>query len=357
MLNFTVGPVQMDEEIKTIGAEDIPYFRTSDFSKIMLDNERIILKLFEAPEGAKAIFLTGSGTSGMESSVMNILTCKDKVLIVNGGSFGKRFVEICQIHDIPYTEIVLSPGQALTAEHLNQYENSEYTAFLVNVHETSTGVLYDMSLISNFCKRNGLVLIADCISSFLADPLNMTEYGIDVAITGSQKALAVPPGISIVVLSRRAIQRVKSNSIKSLYFNFNSYLLDMERGQTPFTPAVGILLQINKRLKQLEQIGVAAENNRIKNQAEDFRKKVKSLGFTFFAENMSNAVTALRVNGKISAHRIFEILKDEYSIFVCPNGGELKDTVFRVGHIGSLTFADNDTLIDSLRDLQIRGIL
>ena len=156
MLNFTVGPVQMDEEIKRIGAEDIPYFRTFEFSEVMFDNERILLKLFKAPKGSRVVFLTGSGTAGMEASVMNVLDKNDKAIVINGGSFGKRFADICEIHDIDFSEIVLRHGQALTKEHLSLYENAGYTALLVNVHETSTGVLYDMPMISEFCKRNNL---------------------------------------------------------------------------------------------------------------------------------------------------------------------------------------------------------
>lgn len=355
MLNFTVGPVQMDEEIKRIGAEDIPYFRTFEFSEVMFDNERILLKLFKAPKGSRVVFLTGSGTSGMEASVMNVLDKNDKAIVINGGSFGKRFADICEIHDIDFSEIVLRPGQALTKEHLSLYENAGYTALLVNVHETSTGVLYDMPMISEFCKRNNLILIADCISSFLADHFDMAQYGVDVAITGSQKALAVPPGMSFIVLSEKALQRVENSTVKSMYFCLRDYLNNMLRGQTPFTPAVGTLLQLHARLKQLEEFGIENENARIKQLAEDFRKKVAPLGFSFFAENMSNAVTALKVNGEVSAHSIFEILKNEYGIFICPNGGELKDTVFRVGHIGALTTADNDILVDALLDLKRKG--
>ena len=98
MLNFTVGPVQSSEEILEIGSEQVPYFRTPEFSKIMLENEALIKKLAKAPSDAKAVFLTGSGTAAMEATVMNVLNTKDKALIINGGSFGARFVKLCQLH-------------------------------------------------------------------------------------------------------------------------------------------------------------------------------------------------------------------------------------------------------------------
>lgn len=197
---------------------------------------------------------------------------------MNGGSFGHRFVELLELHRVPYTEIKLEHGKALKAEHLAPYEGQGYTAFLVNKHETSTGVHYDMNLISNFCKRNQLFLIVDCISTFLADPFDMKELGADIMITGSQKALACPPGISVMVLSSKAINRVNNTKCVCQYFDLKIALKNMERGQTPWTPAVGILRQINARLKEIDANGgVEGEIARIGALATYFREKIKDL--------------------------------------------------------------------------------
>ena len=118
MLNFSVGPVQMSEEIRSIGFEQIPYFRTAEFSELMKANEILIKKFVNAPKDSRAIFMTGSGTSSMEATVMNVFDSNDKVLVVNGGSFGARFVELCKIHEITHTEIKLDYGQVLTIEEL-----------------------------------------------------------------------------------------------------------------------------------------------------------------------------------------------------------------------------------------------
>lgn len=357
MINFTVGPVQSSEEVRKIGSEQVPYFRTSEFSKIMLENEDIIKKLAKAPNNSKAVFITGSGTASMEAAVINTLTKEDKVIVVNGGSFGKRFVDLCSIHDIPYSEICLNVGQELSEEDLKKYNNKGYTAFLVNVHETSTGVHYDIDMISKFCKENGLFLIVDAISSFLADPFNMEELGVDIMITGSQKALACPPGISVIILSEKAINKVYSNNPKCMYLDLKMAIENAKRGQTPFTPAVGILRQINTRLKEIEKMGgVENENERIKKLAFDFRSKIKKLPLQMVTNSPSNAVTSLYPLN-VSAYDIFLKLKDEYNIWVCPNGGELKDKIFRVGHIGDLTIEDNDILIKALEDMQKRKLL
>ena len=357
MLNFTVGPVMSSEAICAIGAEQVPYFRTAEFSATMKENEALMTQFTKAPEGSRVVFITGSGTASMEATVMNVFTPADKVLVVNGGSFGHRFVQLCEIHDIPHTEIVLEMGHKLTAEHLAPYEGQGYTGFLVNLDETSTGVLYDIHLISQFCHRNNIFLVVDSISSFLADPFNMQALGVDVMITGSQKALACPPGISIIVLAPQAVERVCSREVKSMYFNLKDALKNGERGQTPFTPAVGILRQINARLKEIEAAGgVESENQRMAALAADFREKIKALPLTIVSQSLSNAVTPLHPHN-VSAYDIFLKLKDEYNIWVCPNGGDMADKVFRVGHLGALTPADNTTLVAALTDLHEKGFL
>lgn len=357
MINFTVGPVQSSESVRKIGAENVPYFRTPEFSEIMLENESLIKEFAKAEDSARVVFITGSGTASMEATVMNVFDKNDRVLVVNGGSFGHRFVQLCEIHGVPYTEIKLEIGKTLTEKILSTYANQGYTGFLVNIHETSTGVYYDPNIISHFCKENGIFLVVDAISSFLADDFNMADLGADVMITGSQKALACPPGISVIVLSERAVERVKANQVKSMYFDLKDALKNGERGQTPFTPAVGTLLQINIRLKEIKQNGgLSGEKTKIMTLAQKFRDGIKDLPLDICSESLSNAVTPLATRN-CSAYDIFTVLKDEYQLWICPNGGELKDKVFRVGHIGCLTFEENQKLIDALHDLEKRGIL
>lgn len=358
MVNFTIGPVSTSEEVRKIGMEQVPYFRTPEFSEMMLDNERIIRKLAKAPEGSRAVFLTGSGTSSMEASVINFLSEQDRVLVIDGGTFGHRFVELLEINDIPHTVIRPDFGCDITASQLMEYEGRGYTGFLVNLDETSIGVLYNIELISSFCKRNGLLLIVDSISSFLCDSFDMEKLGVDVMITSSQKALACPPGISVIVMNDKAVKRALEHSPKTLYLDLKLALKDGERGQTPFTPAVSILRQLNVRLRQIEKNGGAdVEVDRTRKLASHFRKQLQGLPLSIVSNSLSNAVTPLMVRDGILASDVFRILKDEYGIWICPNGGALKDKIFRVGHLGDLQFKDYDILIDAFKDLLRRGLL
>lgn len=356
MINFAVGPVQSFDDTLDLGSLQVPYFRTPEFSATMKENEALFLKCLHAPERSRAVFITGSGTAAMEAAVMNVLNEHDKALVVDGGSFGHRFYRLCEIHGVPATAVSLVAGSALTEEDLVPYEGAGYTAFLVNLGETSTGVLYDLDLIGRFCREQGLLLIVDAVSSFLADPLDMAASGAAVVITGSQKALALPPGLSLIALAPSAVERVNAASVDCMYFDLKDALKNGERGQTPFTPAVGILLQLNARLKSLDAMGVAAETDRIANLARDFRSRIGDFPFELFAQTPSNAVTSL-FTGDISASLVVETLKNDYGIWVCPNGGDLAEKVFRVGHIGNLTKADNDELLRALGDMRRRGLI
>ena len=359
MINFTVGPVQSSEAVRAIGAQQVPYFRTAEFSKIMLENEALIKQFAKADKQSKVVFLTCSGSGGMEAAIMNCLTKQDKALVVNGGSFGERFVELLTLHEIPFTEIKVASGKALKAEDLAPYDGEEYTSFLLQKHETSTGVHFNINLVSDFCQRNDLFLIVDTISTFLCDPFDMSGLHVDVMITGSQKALACPPGISVVILSEQAQLRAESNRCRCQYLDFKLALSNQKRGQTPWTPAVGVLLQINARLKEIEANGgEEAEIARCASLASYFRRKIEEhqLPFEIYSESLSNAVTPLHPT-TASAFDIFLKIKDEYNMWICPNGGELKDKVFRVGHIGCLSKEDYDKLIEAFLDLREKGFL
>ena len=354
MINFTVGPVQSSDAVRAIGAEQVPYFRTAEFSELMLENERLIKKFAHTTEDSRVVFMTCSGSGGMETAIMNCLSKDDKALVINGGSFGERFVELLKLHEIPFAEIKLEHGKALKPEHLAPYEGKGYTAFLLQKHETSTGVHYDIDLVSDFCKRNN-----DTISTFLCDPFDMAKLGAGVMITGSQKALACPPGIAVMALAPSALKRIEKTKCCCQYLDLKLALKNQARGQTPWTPAVGVLRQINVRLKEIDAAGGdKSEIERTARLANYFRSKLKeyNLPFEIISESLSNAVTPLHPTTQ-SAYEIFLKIKDEYGMWICPNGGNMKDTVFRVGHIGYLTEADYDKLIDAFLDLRKRNFI
>lgn len=345
---FTVGPVDMYPETLKKGGEPIPYFRTDEFSDMMFQIEKDFLALAHAGEDSKLITLTASGTGAMEATVMNVLSKEDKVLVIDGGGFGHRFFQMCELHCIPATALKLAFGEVLTEDRLRPFEGQGYTALLVNIDETSTGQLYDYQMLGDFCKRNHMLYIVDAISSFLADELDMEKGHVDVLITASQKALALPPGLSFVILGKTVIERrVMKLSGSCMYFDFKDYLKNMERGQTPFTPAVGICYQLSERLSFLRKQGVEVSIEHHRKLAEYFRKLCAKAGITVVSYPKSNAVTALYFP-QGNAKEVFRIMKERYGKMLTPSGGELADTLLRVGHLGDLGKEDYEELVSEL---------
>lgn len=347
---FTVGPVMMYPETLERSGMQLPYFRTDEFSRMMLDSERVLKRLLDADDDYKVAFLTTSGTGAMEAAVSCILTQSDRALVINGGGFGRRFTEICGVHGIPYDQIVLGMDEALTREHLEAFDGKGYTALLVNLDETSTGQLYDLPMLSEFCRSNGMYLIVDAISAFLADEISMSRYGIDALIVSSQKALALEPGISLVILSPRAYRdRVSSVRSPTYYLDLKHHITDQERGQTPFTPAVGTLICLNDMLHTIDDMGIDEKIRRTKELAEYFRGHVRDIGLRMPSYPLSNAVTPILFDG--NATDVYDRLRSEYDITVTPSGGDLKPRMLRVGHIGNLKTSDYDALISALKEV------
>jgi len=354
---FSMGPVEMDPEITKIGGMKLPYFRTPEFSQINLDICSMLKKFVHTGANSEVVLLTASGTGAMEAAVINTFGRSDRLLIIVGGCFGKRFARICEIHNLQHTIIKLKQGQTLTKGQLEPYRGKGYTGLLVNVHETSTGVYYDPVMIGEYCRQEGMVLVVDAISSFLADPFYVDKWNVDVTILSTQKGLALPPGLSILIINNKTVEKIKRNVVPSLYFDLRDYFANMHRGQTPYTPALDILLRLRARLTQVENTGVSKIVQNTARLAADFRRRIKKLPFSIPSEKLSNALTPLQPRDGVSAYEIFLYLKGTYNIIVCPNGGELKDRLFSVGHMGHLTTNDNKKLIDAFSEMKERGLI
>lgn len=351
MMLFTPGPIAMDEETLAEGGKQAQYFRTPEFSALMLDSAAMLRTALDAPDDARTVFLTAGGTAAMEASVMNLFGPEDRVLVINGGTFGRRFKAICEIHRVPFESIDLEWNEAFRPEVLERFENRGITGLLVNVCETSTGQLYPMDSISAFCRRNGVCLVVDAISSFLCDPFSMKESGAAAVIVSSQKGLALHPGMSFVAVTKETFdERCAKREVRSLYFNFAAYVKDMERGQTPYTPAVGIVNQLHEKLGRITETGVSASVTHIAGLAGRFREKLLSeTSFTVPDYPLSNCLTPVYCADR-DAEKVAACLKDRHGVFVTPCAGDIAPFLFRVAHMSmKLTEADVDELAGLLK--------
>lgn len=347
---YTIGPVEMYPETLEIGGKQVPYFRNDEFSQVVLSaSEGLKRLLFN--ENGEIVLLTCSGTGAMEATVMNCFTKEDNLLVIDGGSFGHRFTQICEVHDIPFKAVKVEHGSTLTRDMVDEAMSDEkFTGLLVNLDETSNGQLYDLEMLSEVCKENDLLLVVDAISAFLADEVNMAKYGIDAVILSSQKALSLAPGLSIVSLSERILKRVEVIDSKSIYFDFKDHLKNAERGQTPFTPAVRVIIELEDMVKRLEDKGI---DNIIKETEEIalyFRKRIREIGLDYPEYPLSNAVTPIIFPDE-NADVIYRQLIDNYGFTVNPSGGDLAKTMFRVSHVGNHSIEETEKLVLAIDEL------
>ena len=185
---FAIGPVEMFEETLEIGGKQVPYFRNDEFSQVVFSASAGLKRLLFNEKG-EIILITCSGTGAMEAIIMNCFTKEDNLIVIDGGSFGHRFAQICEVHEIPFKTVKVEQGETLTRAMIDEaMGDEEFTGLLVNLDETSIGQLYDIEMLSELCKEKDLIFVVDAISAFLADEVNMDKYGIDVVILSSQKA-------------------------------------------------------------------------------------------------------------------------------------------------------------------------
>lgn len=346
---FTPGPVMMWPETLRLGAQQTPYFRNAAFSAVVQDCERRLLQLAHAPDGSRCVFITGAGTAAMEAAVCGLVDPERGAGVVNGGSFGQRFVDICAVHRLPAHVLTVDRDPLSDGTALAQLPASA-GALLVNAHETSVGHCYDLGATAAWCAAHDALHVVDAISLFMTDPLDMQADRIDALIVSSHKGLALPPGLAMVLLAPRALARVRTGA--SYYLDLAAHLGDGVRGQTPFTPAVTIMLQLQQRLTALCEAGPAAEWARVAALAARFRAGLAGLPLRCHARHMPNAMTALALTGAApDAPTLVRRLEVEYGCVVAPNGGALASTVFRVGHMGALEAGDIDHLLAALQSL------
>lgn len=346
---FTIGPVEMFARTLEVRSRQVPYFRCDEFSTVVHECGELLGGLLGADAGARTLLLTCSGTGAMEACVMNCLHPGERALVVDGGTFGRRFCELCRRHGVAFDVVRVPEGEALGAELLAPFAGAGHTALLVNLDETSTGQLYDLGLLSDFCGRNGLRLVVDAISAFLADPIDMAAASVDALIVSSQKALSLAPGLSCVTLSERMVDHVLSGpECPCLYFDFRELLANGERGQTPFTPAVGVVMELHDRLRALADAGgAAAEVARVRAIALDFRARLAGLPVRLPGYPLSNALTPVVLAGG-RAREALARLEREHGFVLNPCGGAHAHDMVRVAHVGNHTLAENEELVAAL---------
>ena len=322
--------------------------RTDEFSEINKESEKILLDLIHC-SGGKTIIYTGSGTGAMSAVVENYVSTKKKAFVIDGGSFGHRWFQMCTYYGVDAYDYKVPFACDIDYSELEATVSAEGPEVLLcQHHETSSGQLFNLEKISKICKAYNVSLVVDVISSFLAEELNMDALGIDICVASTQKGLNIPPGLSIVFLNKQLADYQFSH--KGYYWDFDENIINLKRGQTPFSPATILYLQLNARLKQLKAEGGETANiQAVRKRAKYFRSLCKKYGWAILADTPSFAVTGFQTQDD-DQRRIFRGLINKYNTFIMPGA---KQGFYRVSHMGLQTEAELEELATRIREFEI----
>ncbi len=331
------GPVTIPDDILDVMDHQMIDHRGPQFAAIQ---QRIVTALKTAFQTKNDILLfTSSGTGGLESAIVNTISPGDPVLAFSAGEFGERIAKLGTTYGANVNKIKFENGQGIdpdrVAEELKKAPQTK--AVLVTHNETSTGIMHPLEAISKAVRANSdAVLIVDGVSSMLTADAQIDNWGIDVMVSASQKAWACPPGVSMISISERAWKAHANSTTPRFYFDWTEAKAWMEKGQTPFTPAVSVYYSLDIALQKILAEGLQSVFARHAKIAALTRAQAKALGFRMFGEERyaSNAVTALYAPEGIDTETLRKIAREEYELIIGGGQGPMRGKIIRVGHLG-----------------------
>lgn len=346
------GPTPVPPAVLEAGARQVLHHRGPEFRELMrrcLDRLRAVCRT-----QGDVLLLTASGTGAFESAVANLLSPGDRVLCVTAGAFGDRWIAMAKAYGLEVEELRYAWGETPQADDLaaRLEETGAATAFVVH-SETSTGVVCDLEAIARAARAAGALLVVDAVSSLGAVPVETDAWDLDVVVSGSQKALMTPPGLSLVTVSEAAWARSEVASSPRFYFDWRKLRKALAEGSTPSTPAVSVVVQLDAALGLLLEEGLEAAFARHAALGRACREGAKAMGLSLFSpdEERSAVVTAIRVPEQVDARELVRALRDRFGITVAGGHGELASRIFRIGHIGHYDVLDITAALAAVEEL------
>src|SRR2546429_3072797 len=341
---FTPGPTPVPPEVLAAMGAPVVHHRSPDFRPIY---ERCLTRLRDVCRTESDVLLfTASGTGAFESAVVNLVSPGEPHLVVSAGSFGERWIAMTKAYGADVDELRYAWGETPDPDDVRA-RLAEHPAKAVWVvqSETSTGVVADVQAIAAVAKEAGALVVVDAVSSLGAVPCETDAWGLDVVVSGSQKALMTPPGLGLAAVSDAAI--AAAGSTPRFYFDWERTRKAQETLDAPFTLPVSLVAGLDVALRLLLDEGLEAAFDRHLRLGRAARAGVKALGLELFSpdEDRSAVVTAVRAPAGIDSGEVIRGVRDRFGITIANGQGELKGKIFRLGHIGWFDVFDITTQI------------
>lgn len=351
------GPTPVPPEVLLAMARPIIHHRAPEFDKLFGEVREDLKWLFQTRNDV--LMLASSGTGGMEGAVSNFLSPGDKALFVNGGKFGERWGKLCKTFGVQATEIKVEWGHAVNPQAVADAlkKDPSIKAVYVQASETSTGVSHDVKALGEIVKaRNDTILVVDAITALGVFDIKTDAWGLDVVITGSQKALMLPPGMAFVSVSEKAWQLAEKAKNAAFYFNFKKERENQIKNQTTFTPAVSLIIGLQEVLRMMKAEGLEKMFARQTKLAHAMREGIKAAGLSLFPkESPSDALTAVSTPDGIDGQAVYKNLRTQYGMTAAGGQDHLKGKIFRLSHMG---YADTFDVIAALAatEMVLKGL-
>ncbi len=341
---MTPGPTPAPPQVLAALAAPVIHHRARDYRELF---ETLLGRLGEVFQTKNDVLVyTCSGTGGMESAVANLCSPGERVLVVSAGYFGERFGEIARAYRCDVVELRYEWGETPSADDLrSMLDETAASVVLLTQSETSTGVVADVQALS--AATGDALVVCDAISSLGAVPLETDAWGVDVVVSGSQKALMTPPGLAVVSVSESAGQRAGGAMLPRYYFDWERVRKAQSKFDAAFTPAVSLVGGLNVALGMILEEGLEAAFDRHLRLGRACREGVKAMGLELFSpdEDRSAVVTAVNAPEGIDSGELVASIRDRFGITLAPGQGPLKGRIFRIGHIGYYDIFDITTAL------------
>ncbi|HEX68522.1 MAG TPA: alanine--glyoxylate aminotransferase family protein [bacterium] len=345
---FTPGPTPLPPEVQEALSRPIIHHRTTDYQEIFA----------EVNEGLKYIFQTenpvftfaSSGTGVMEAAVVNLTREGEKALAIVGGKFGERWKEILEAFGRECVSLDVEWGSAPRVEEVEKIldKNPDVEVVFATLCETSTGTKTDIKSLAELCNKKGKILVVDAISGLVAMELRTDEWGVDVVVAGSQKGIMLPPGLAFLSINEKAWKKIENNDIKAYYFDLKKTKKAYEKTDTPFTPAVGLIVALRESLRMIKEEGLENIWKKFSLISFAVREAVKTLGLEIFSRYPAEAVTAVKVPQGIDGIELYKAMKEKIGVQVAGGQAHLKGKIIRIAHMGYMDYTDAILAISAL---------